>query len=76
MTNKFFKVNGDTFFLTKITHDPTTESLDVNLEAVETVKLEYQRSSTASKDQNIIHLKKVFTKTFHQQKQKAWKRII
>ena len=36
MTIMFFKVNGDTFILRKITHDPTTESLDVNLEAFET----------------------------------------
>ena len=36
MTIIFFKVNGDTFILRKITHDPTTESLDVKLEAVET----------------------------------------
>ena len=36
MTTIFFKVNGDTFILRKITHDPTTESLDVKLEAVET----------------------------------------
>ena len=35
MTIMFFKVNGDTFVLRKITHDPTTESLDVKLEAVE-----------------------------------------
>ena len=32
----FFKVNGGTFILRKITHDLTTESLDVNIEAVET----------------------------------------
>ena len=36
MTIIFFKVNGDTFILRKLTHDPTTESLDVKLEAVET----------------------------------------
>ena len=36
MTIIFFKVNGDTFILRKITHNPTTESLDVKLEAVET----------------------------------------
>ena len=36
MTTIFFKVNEDTFILRKITHDPTTESLDVKLEAVET----------------------------------------
>ena len=36
MTIIFFKVNGDTFILRKITHDPTTESLDVKIEAVET----------------------------------------
>ena len=36
MTIIFFKVNGDTFILQKITHDPTTESLDVKIEAVET----------------------------------------
>ena len=36
MTIKFFKVNGDTFILRKITNDSTTESLDVKLEAVET----------------------------------------
>ena len=32
----FFKVNGDTFILRKITYDSTTESVDVKLEAVET----------------------------------------
>ena len=36
LTIIFFKVNGDTFFLRKLTHDSTTESLDVKLEAVET----------------------------------------
>ena len=36
MTIIFFKVNGDTFTLRKLTHDPTTESFDVKLEAVET----------------------------------------
>ena len=36
MTIKFFKVNGDTFILRKITHDITTDSLDVKLELVET----------------------------------------
>ena len=36
MTIIFFKVNGDTFILSKITHDPTTKSLDLKLEAVET----------------------------------------
>ena len=36
MTIIFFKVNGDTFVLRKITHDLSTESLDVKLEAVET----------------------------------------
>ena len=36
MTIIFFKVNGDTFILRKITYDSTTESLDVKLEAVET----------------------------------------
>ena len=36
MTILFFKVNGDVFILRKITHDSTTESLDVELEAVET----------------------------------------
>ena len=36
MTILFFKVNGDTFILRKITDDPTTESLDVKLEAIET----------------------------------------
>ena len=36
MTIRFFKVNGDTFILRKKTHDSTTESLDVKLEAVET----------------------------------------
>ena len=36
MTIIFFNINGDTFILRKITHDPTTESLDVKLEAVET----------------------------------------
>ena len=35
MTIIIFKVNGDTFILRKITHDSTTESLDVKLEAVE-----------------------------------------
>ena len=35
MTIMFFKVNGDTCILRKITHDSTTESLDVKLEAVE-----------------------------------------
>ena len=36
MTIIFFKVNGDTFILRKITHDSTTDSLEVKLEAVET----------------------------------------
>ena len=36
MTITFFKINGDTFILRKITYDSTTESLDVKLEAVET----------------------------------------
>ena len=36
MTIIFFKVNGDTFIFRKITHDSTTESLDVKLEAVGT----------------------------------------
>ena len=36
MTTIFFKIHGDTFILRKLTHDPTTESLDVKLEAVET----------------------------------------
>ena len=36
MTNIFFKVGGDTFILRKITHESTTKSLDVKLEAVET----------------------------------------
>ena len=36
MTIIFFKVNGVTYILRKITHDSTTESLDVKLEAVET----------------------------------------
>ena len=36
MTIIFFKVNGDTFILRKITHDTATESLHVKLEAVET----------------------------------------
>ena len=36
MTTIFFKVNGDTFILKKVTHDSITESLDVKLEAVET----------------------------------------
>ena len=36
MTIRFFKVNGDTFIPRKITHESTTESLDVELEAVET----------------------------------------
>ena len=36
MTIIFFKVSGDAFILRKITHDSTTESLDVKLEAVET----------------------------------------
>ena len=35
MTILFFKVNGDTFIVRKITHDPTKERLDVKLEAVE-----------------------------------------
>ena len=39
MTIIFFKINGDTFILRKIiTIQPTTESLDVKLEAVETGK--------------------------------------
>ena len=38
MTIIFFKVNGDTFILRKITNDSTTESLDVKVEAVETGK--------------------------------------
>ena len=36
MTIIFFKVNGDTFILRKITHDSTTNSLEEKLEAVET----------------------------------------
>ena len=36
MTTIFFKFSGDTFILREITHDSTTESLDVKLEAVET----------------------------------------
>ena len=36
MTIIFFKVKGDTFNVRKITHDATTKSLDVKLEAVET----------------------------------------
>ena len=32
MTIILFKLNGVTFILRKITHDPTTESLDVKLE--------------------------------------------
>ena len=36
MTIIFLKDNGDTFILRKITHDSTTESLDVKLEVVET----------------------------------------
>ena len=36
MTIIFFKVNGDTFILRKITHDSTTESFYVELEVVET----------------------------------------
>ena len=36
MTIIFFKVNGDTFILRKITYDSTRESLDVKSEAVET----------------------------------------
>jgi len=35
MTIIFFKVNGDTFILRKITHDSATDSLDVKVEAVE-----------------------------------------
>ena len=35
MTIIFFKVNGDTFILRKITCDSTTERLDVKLEAFE-----------------------------------------
>ena len=35
MTIIFFKVNGDFFILRKKTHDSTTESLDVKLDAVE-----------------------------------------
>ena len=35
MTIIFFKVNGDTFILRKITYDSTTKRLDVKLEAVE-----------------------------------------
>ena len=35
MTTIFFKVNGDTFILRKITYDSTTERLDLKLEAVE-----------------------------------------
>ena len=36
MTIIFFKINGDTFILRKITYDSTTESLDVKLEYVDT----------------------------------------
>ena len=36
MTIIFFKVNGDTFILRKITYDLTTETFDVKTEAVET----------------------------------------
>ena len=36
MTIIIFKVNGDFFIRRKITHDSTTDSLDVKLEAAET----------------------------------------
>ena len=36
MTIIFSKVNGDTFFLRKITYDSTTEEFDIKTEAVET----------------------------------------
>ena len=36
MTIIFLKVNGNTFILRKITHDSTTESFDVKLDAVDT----------------------------------------
>ena len=36
MTIIFFKINGDTSILRKITYDSTTESLDVKLEDVDT----------------------------------------
>ena len=36
MTIMFFKINGDTSILRKITHNSTTESLDVKLEDFET----------------------------------------
>ena len=35
MTIIFFKINGDTFILRKITYDSTTESIDVKLEDVD-----------------------------------------
>ena len=36
MTIIFFKINGDTFILRKITYDSTTESLDLKIEVVDT----------------------------------------
>ena len=36
MTITFFKINGDTFILRRITYDSTTEGFDVKTEAVET----------------------------------------
>ena len=36
MTVTFFKVNGDTFILRRITYETTTEIFDVKTEAVET----------------------------------------
>ena len=36
MTIIFFKVNRDNFIIRKLTDGPTTESLDVKIEAVET----------------------------------------
>ena len=53
MTIIFFKVNGDTFILRKITHDSTNESLDVKLEAGE---IGIQTIFKCFKNQNIIPL--------------------
>ena len=36
MTTIFFRINGDTFILWKITYDSTTESFDVKTQAIET----------------------------------------
>ena len=36
MTIIFFRINGDTFILRKITYDSTTKSFDVKTQAIET----------------------------------------